>query len=307
MVPEAGGLVPLGPPRHGRVLELPGRLVVDALAVRRLRRVRGPGARLHAEPVGVRRHRASRSSASPSSPCSPSSTSAASSSPAGRSRSSRSSSWSRCSSSPSYGIIKGTGSGFSPMLPEGESFLTSLNLGLAIMMWMYSGWESMSTLAGEIENPQKVIPKALMIGTPLVIATYFVTVCGVHPHRQPRRSGQLAQHVDGRRRRGLRAARQGRRRRLLRLPHADVGHPLQHRPVRRLPRHGRAAAVPDVARPPAAAGSSAARTRAGARRGSPSSHGLRQRGAHQLRVRRAHHHRRVPAHVPLRAHLPDGR
>ena len=44
------------------------------------------------------------------------------------------------------------------------------------MMWMYSGWESMSTLAGEIQNPQKVIPKALMIGTPLVIATYFVTV-----------------------------------------------------------------------------------------------------------------------------------
>ncbi len=62
------------------------------------------------------------------------------------------------------------------MLLEGESFLTSLNLGLAIMMWMYSGWESMSTLAGEIQNPQKVIPKALMIGTPLVIATYFVTV-----------------------------------------------------------------------------------------------------------------------------------
>ena len=59
---------------------------------------------------------------------------------------------------------------------EGESFVTSLNLGLAIMMWMYSGWESMSTLAGEIENPQKVIPKALLIGTPLVIVTYFFTV-----------------------------------------------------------------------------------------------------------------------------------
>ena len=29
-----------------------------------------------------------------------------------------------------YGITKGTGSGFSPVLPEGESFLTSLNLGL---------------------------------------------------------------------------------------------------------------------------------------------------------------------------------
>ena len=28
-----------------------------------------------------------------------------------------------------YGITKGTGSGFSPMLPEGESFLTSLQPG----------------------------------------------------------------------------------------------------------------------------------------------------------------------------------
>ena len=75
-----------------------------------------------------------------------------------------------------WGIIEGTGNPFSPVLSEGNSFLTSLNLGLAIMMWMYSGWESMSTLAGEIQNPQKIIPKALMIGTPLVILTYFVTV-----------------------------------------------------------------------------------------------------------------------------------
>ena len=76
-----------------------------------------------------------------------------------------------------WGIFAGSGNPFSPVLVPGESLLTSLNLGLAIMMWMYSGWESMSTLAGEIENPQRVIPRALMIGTPIVIATYFVTVC----------------------------------------------------------------------------------------------------------------------------------
>lgn len=75
-----------------------------------------------------------------------------------------------------WGIVAGTGNPFSPVLVPGESFLTSLNLGLAIMMWMYSGWESMSTLAGEIENPQRIIPRALMLGTPLVIATYFFTV-----------------------------------------------------------------------------------------------------------------------------------
>ena len=75
-----------------------------------------------------------------------------------------------------WGIAVGSGNPFSPILPEGKSFLGSMQLGLAIMMWMYSGWESISTLAGEIENPQKVIPKALMIGTPLVIATYFFSV-----------------------------------------------------------------------------------------------------------------------------------
>jgi Amino acid transporters len=74
------------------------------------------------------------------------------------------------------GIIKGSGNPFSPVLPAGETLLSSLKLGLAIMMWMYAGWESMSTLAGEIENPQRIIPKALLIGTPLVIITYFVTV-----------------------------------------------------------------------------------------------------------------------------------
>jgi len=75
-----------------------------------------------------------------------------------------------------WGIVAGSGDPFSPVLKPGESILTSLNLGLAIMMWMYSGWESMSTLAGEIENPQRVIPRALMIGTPIVIVTYLITV-----------------------------------------------------------------------------------------------------------------------------------
>ena len=75
-----------------------------------------------------------------------------------------------------WGILSGSGNPFSPVIKPGETLLTSLNLGLAIMMWMYSGWESMSTLAGEIENPQRVIPRALMLGTPLVIITYLITV-----------------------------------------------------------------------------------------------------------------------------------
>ncbi len=76
-------------------------------------------------------------------------------------------------------FMRGTGAVFSPFQPAGQNVVESMNLGLAIMMWMYAGWESMSTLAGEIENPQKVIPRALMIATPIVIITYFVTVAAL--------------------------------------------------------------------------------------------------------------------------------
>lgn len=75
-----------------------------------------------------------------------------------------------------WAIFQGAGNSFGPFMPEGESFFSSLKLGLAVMMWMYAGYESLSTLSGEIENPQKIVPKALMIGTPLVVVTYLITV-----------------------------------------------------------------------------------------------------------------------------------
>jgi len=74
------------------------------------------------------------------------------------------------------GIKNGTGSAIHPFVPQGESFGSAMQLGLAIMLWMYSGWESIGTLSGEIENPQRVIPRALFIGLPLVIGTYLLTV-----------------------------------------------------------------------------------------------------------------------------------
>ena len=31
-----------------------------------------------------------------------------------------------------------------------------IGMGIALGMWMYAGYESMSTIAGEIENPQVI-------------------------------------------------------------------------------------------------------------------------------------------------------
>ena len=51
--------------------------------------------------------------------------------------------------------------------------------GISVIMWMYSGYESMSTIAGEIEDPQ-VIPKGTLITIPLIMATYILpTVAGL--------------------------------------------------------------------------------------------------------------------------------
>jgi amino acid transporter len=54
-----------------------------------------------------------------------------------------------------------------------------IGMGIALGMWMYSGYESMSTIAGEVENPQ-VIPKATLITVPLIMAVYILpTLAGL--------------------------------------------------------------------------------------------------------------------------------
>ena len=64
-----------------------------------------------------------------------------------------------------------------PVSPPGTQLLGSdgaLVVGLSIGMWMYSGYESMSTIAGEIENPQRLIPRALMLALPFVALMYLL-------------------------------------------------------------------------------------------------------------------------------------
>jgi amino acid transporter len=60
-----------------------------------------------------------------------------------------------------------------------EGWVYYIGMGIALGMWMYSGYESMSTIAGEVKNPQ-VIPKATMITIPLIMAVYILpTMAGL--------------------------------------------------------------------------------------------------------------------------------
>ncbi|MDH3521436.1 MAG: APC family permease, partial [Myxococcales bacterium] len=66
---------------------------------------------------------------------------------------------------------------FVPFIPPDRTLLQSVGSGIAIGMWMYSGYESMSTVAGEIENPQ-VIPRATLITVPLIMVVYLLPTIG---------------------------------------------------------------------------------------------------------------------------------
>ena len=50
------------------------------------------------------------------------------------------------------GLAHWHGSPFMPLVPHGQSIFSSLNLGLAVGVWMYSGYDSMSTIAGEMDG-----------------------------------------------------------------------------------------------------------------------------------------------------------
>lgn len=67
--------------------------------------------------------------------------------------------------------------GLSGIAPS--EWIAYIGAGISVGMWMYSGYESMSTVAGEVENPQ-VIPKATLITVPLIMCVYiFPTMAGL--------------------------------------------------------------------------------------------------------------------------------
>ena len=63
-----------------------------------------------------------------------------------------------------------------PFVPEGQSVMTSLGWGIAFCIWIYSGYESMGTMAGEVSNARKIIPKATLLSVPIVTALYVLPI-----------------------------------------------------------------------------------------------------------------------------------
>lgn len=55
-----------------------------------------------------------------------------------------------------------------------ESLLAALGGGLTVVIWNFSGWENLSVVAGEIENPRHTYARAIAFALPLVALGYLL-------------------------------------------------------------------------------------------------------------------------------------
>ena len=69
---------------------------------------------------------------------------------------------------------------FHPWVVLHQATFKIFGVGLALGLWLYSGYEQLSTVAEEVENPQRAYPRALALVVPLSIAAYFLpTLAGL--------------------------------------------------------------------------------------------------------------------------------
>jgi amino acid transporter len=66
--------------------------------------------------------------------------------------------------------------------PHAAAAGSSLGLlgGVLVAMWNYMGWDNASTIAQEVEKPQRTYPKAMIFAVVLVAATYVVPFLAVY-------------------------------------------------------------------------------------------------------------------------------
>lgn len=64
-------------------------------------------------------------------------------------------------------LFSGTGSGFNLQI------LSSVGVALALILWAYDGWADISYIAGEVKNPGRTLPVAIITSTIVVIAIYI--------------------------------------------------------------------------------------------------------------------------------------
>ena len=91
-----------------------------------------------------------------------------------------------------------TGGHYSPAMPEGSFTMSAFGLALVSALWAYDGYADLSYTSGEVKDPERTMPRALIGGTCAVILIYLlanIAYLAVIPVEEMRRSRLVAADV----------------------------------------------------------------------------------------------------------------
>lgn len=67
-----------------------------------------------------------------------------------------------------------TGGYYTPAFPAGSLSAAPFGLALVSVLWVYDGWADVSFVGGEIRDPERNLPRVLIMGTCIIIALYLL-------------------------------------------------------------------------------------------------------------------------------------
>lgn len=94
--------------------------------------------------------------------------------------------------------IPRTGGHFTPVAPAGSFSIAPFGLALVSVLWAYDGWADLAFISGEVKDPGRNLPRALIYGTLAVIGIYIlanIAYLGVMPVEEVRHSKLVAADV----------------------------------------------------------------------------------------------------------------
>src|SRR5690348_6784279 len=94
-----------------------------------------------------------------------------------------------------------TGGHYTPAAPAGSFHIAAFGLALVSVLWAFDGWADLSFVAGEVKEPRRTLPRAIIIGTLAVIVIYLLANLGymaVMPVAEIRHSQLVAADVANR-------------------------------------------------------------------------------------------------------------
>ena len=94
--------------------------------------------------------------------------------------------------------LPSSGGHYTPAVPPGSFSIGAFGLALVSVLWVYDGWADVSFVAGEVEHPQRNLPRILITGTCAIIAIYAlanIAYLAVLPVEEMRHSKLVAADV----------------------------------------------------------------------------------------------------------------